>query len=94
MILPPLKVISDKLIANIRSGVDDELTSEERLKLKIARAQLIKAFCFAYQTYPKLYNEYTAECKLNKDKFVPLDTCIRQNTATKFGLADLLSQPF
>ena len=94
LIIPQLKVISDKLIANIRRGIDDELTFEERENHGIARLQLIKAFCFAYQTYPKLYNEYTVECNTGRDQFKPLDSFICQTTAKKHGLSDLLSQPF
>ena len=94
LIIPQLQVISDKLIANIRRGVDEELNFDERVNNGIARMQLIKAFCVAYQTYPKLYNEYTAEWKSGNAQFKYLDTSIRQATAQKFGLDTLLSQPF
>lgn len=94
VIIPLLKIISDKLLANVTKGVNEALSPEERLGLKAERTQLMKAFFHAYQKYPNLYDAYLIENRTNPSALKALEAFIIQSTAKKFGLADLLSQPF
>lgn len=92
-IISSLKNISDMLLVNVNKGLNEAISPEERLKLKIERAQLMKAFFHAYQSYPALYNVYLVDCKSSPVVFETLNARILQDTNQVFGLASLLIQP-
>lgn len=60
-LIPPLKVISDQLLANVLKAVD--LSTTDGSVLRQQRQQLITAFFKAYKTYVQAYNVFCVASK-------------------------------
>ncbi|KTD27075.1 MULTISPECIES: RhoGEF domain-containing protein [Legionella] len=91
-LVPPLKVISDKLLGNIEQSI--LLPKTDLHALRVQRFQLLKAFFKIYPKCCELYSAYVKEEKTNPLPFANINTYTRLNHPRYLDLPSLLIQPF
>jgi hypothetical protein len=78
-IVPQLKVISDKLLDNVKKAIQPEIDPRERNILKIQRSQLLDAFFNAYPLCSNLYINICQEEKANPELFKEINNLVSPN---------------
>jgi RhoGEF domain len=91
-IVPQLKVISDKLLDNVKKAMQPEIKPTERNALKEQRIQLLHAFFNVFPIYSNFYANFCIEKKANSARFKDIESYVKNNPK-HLDLSGYLIQP-
>jgi RhoGEF domain len=92
-IIPQLKIISDKLLDNVKQAIQPEISTNKRNELKEQRIQLLHVFFNVYPHCCKLYENFCTEKKANPERFKDIESYVCPNNTHGLGLGGYLIQP-
>lgn len=83
--------ISNRMLGNISTAINEEISDEEREALRVQRRQLFKLFFEAYKEYTNFYQKFISEMNKNPQQFSNIQQRLIEQK--RLGLQDYLIMP-